>query len=183
MDIDKIIKIANREETYIETIAILYMLSENPARNAKGKQTDKEFARAYLDNNYFIESKLDQLKDLEYLDENYNVIPRVQKWFYKEVNNYAKEIWDLYPRKLKVGDNEFISKNLSLAKFSQRFKAKNLSEEQQKLVLEITDWAVKNNELKVGMIKFLELDLWESLYQDMMSKTNKAKHMSNLTIL
>ena len=116
--------------------------------------------------------------DLTY-EEMGNMLMDLAQDFYLDGEPDPKDI----EVKLKVGDNEFISKNLSLAKFSQRFKAKNLSEEQQKLVLEITDWAVKNNELKVGMIKFLELDLWESLYQDMMSKTNKAKHMSNLTIL
>ena len=90
MDIDKIIKIANREKTYIETIAILYMLSENPARNAKGKQTDKEFAWAYLDDNYFIESKLDQLKDifnkLQLKVQSGNVYKKLD--YYTNIQNY-----------------------------------------------------------------------------------------------
>ncbi len=183
MDIDKIIKIANREETYIETIAILYMLSENPARNAKGKQTDKEFAWAYLDDNYFIETKLDQLKDLEYLDDNYKVLPKVQKWFYDDINDYAKELWELYPTKLKVGDNEFKSKNLSLAKFSKRFNARGLPEKNQKLVIDITKWAIQNDRLKVGMIKFLELEEWKFLYDEMVNHKEKPKASSNITIL
>lgn len=185
MDIDKIIRICDREDISPTILILMYLYCRNPKRNKKGQETDRKKAEEYshirLSRNYI---KLDH--EYFYFDDKTNdweVKPKVQKWFYDDVSDYSKEIWELYPRKLKVGDNEFISKNLSLAKFSKRFKAKKLSEEQKKLVLEITDWAVKNNELKVGMIKFLELDLWESLYQDMSSKTNKAKHISNLTIL
>tara|TARA_R110002012_G_scaffold292256_2_gene487371 strand:- start:101 stop:655 length:555 start_codon:yes stop_codon:yes gene_type:complete len=178
MDIDKIIKIANREKTTVEKIAILYMLSENPARNSKGKMTDKQLAENYINENYFADNILNELKEEGYLDKEDQVIEKVNKWFYSKIENYAKQIWDIYPRKIKIGENEFNAKNLSLAEFSKRFNSKRLSEEQKTLALSVTKWAISNDQLKIGMIKFINLNHWEDLWEDMSKKKISDKKSS-----
>tara|TARA_R110002020_G_scaffold113540_3_gene261334 strand:- start:730 stop:1314 length:585 start_codon:yes stop_codon:yes gene_type:complete len=191
--IEKVTRLAMKHELTHESIMLLFLLSRNPARNKKGKETDRKLANEYFNKlGDYVDFKL--LVDYGYVSgydslfagdiSEVEVSADVQIWFWTPVKNFAKELWDLYPRKLKVGDNEFNAKNLSLAKFSSRYNAIGLSPEQHTLVMNTVKWAVDNNALKVGMIKFLELEHWQDLWDEMLeSDGSKSKRKSNITIL
>ena len=182
-----------REHLSTERVCLLYLLSRDPARNKKGQKTDRELANEYF-SRHGNNDDLNSLEHLNYINEhnrentgclpNCEVSSKVQQWFWPNIREAAKELWEIYPRKLKVGDNEFNAKNLSLSKFSARYKAKGLTEQEDKDVLKVLKWAISTDNLKCGMIKFLELDAWEDLWHEMTSSNVVSHRSSNdLTIL
>ena len=182
-----------REHLSTERVCLLFLFSVNPSRNKNGRKTDKKLANEYFSRHGYLDD-LNSLEHLGYiikykLDDNGDlcdceVSDKVQQWFWPKIKESAKELWEIYPRKLKVGDNEFNAKNLSLSKFSARYKAKGLTEQEDKDVLKVLKWAISTDNLKCGMIKFLELDAWEDLWHEMTSSNVVSHRSSNdLTIL
>ena len=72
-----------------------------------------------------------------------------------------QELWDKYPLTGKINNSEYVARNISPEDLAKMYlKAIDKDPEEHKKVLDDLDWAIKNDELKVGLKKFVEIKYW-----------------------
>ncbi len=83
----------------------------------------------------------------------------------------AREYYDLYPAEIYVKGNPYLGRNIPFSDFKVIYNQLiGSSSELHERMMEVLSWTVENNELHVGMKKWLDLELYKHMEKKMIEE-------------
>lgn len=98
--------------------------------------------------------------------DHYEINPKFLKDFELNIYGMPSQLFDIYPRTIRINDSSFLGKNVSAEEIGELYiRNINNCEKKHQEILELIEWGKNNNNIGVGLKKFVEIKYWETLQE------------------